>query len=104
MKIWLPHKLGLPYLHDLPAAVDIEVADDPATLPSDPETVTFFVPTVLDQPQFHDVVPRMRALAGSPTACTGWCATRSTGTSPGNPSPTVSTAEPDASGAATGPT
>ncbi|MGA4727356.1 2-hydroxyacid dehydrogenase [Micromonospora taraxaci] len=62
MRIWVPHKLGLTYLHDLPAEVDIEVADDPAALPSDPETVTFFVPTLLDQPQFHDVVPRMSAL------------------------------------------
>lgn len=62
MKIWVPHKLGLTYLHDLPDAIEIEVADDPAALPSDPESVGFLVPTFLNQPQMHHVVPRMRSL------------------------------------------
>jgi phosphoglycerate dehydrogenase-like enzyme len=62
VKIWVPHKLGLTYLHDLPHDVEIEVADDPAALPSDPGSVGFLVPTFLNQPQMHHVVPRMRSL------------------------------------------
>jgi phosphoglycerate dehydrogenase-like enzyme len=62
MKIWVPHKLGLTYLHDLPHDVEVEVADDPAALPSDPGSVSLLVPTFLNQPQLHHVVPRMRSL------------------------------------------
>lgn len=62
MKIWVPHKLGLTYLHDLPNDVEIEVADDPAALPSDPGSVGFLVPTFLNQPPMHHLVPRMRSL------------------------------------------
>jgi phosphoglycerate dehydrogenase-like enzyme len=62
VKIWIPHKHGLTYLNDLPGDVEIEVADDPSALPSNPGTVGFLVPTFLNQPPMHDVVPRMRSL------------------------------------------
>lgn len=62
MKIWLPHKTGLTYLHGVPGDVVVEVADDPSALPSDPATVDFFVPTFLDQPQSQSIVPLMHNL------------------------------------------
>jgi phosphoglycerate dehydrogenase-like enzyme len=46
VKIWIPHDVGVPYLSGLPDGVEVEVADDPGALPSDPAGVRFWVPGV----------------------------------------------------------
>src|SRR5690349_21201192 len=58
-KIWIPHKTGLPYFDELAADVVVEVANDPAALPSDPDGVEFWVPTFLGQPDLRDLVTEL---------------------------------------------
>ncbi|MCO8275468.1 2-hydroxyacid dehydrogenase [Actinoplanes sp. TRM 88003] len=55
-KIWIPHKAGLPYFDDLATDVVVEVANEPAALPSDPDGVEFWVPTFLGQPDLRGLV------------------------------------------------
>ncbi|GAA2503041.1 2-hydroxyacid dehydrogenase [Winogradskya humida] len=55
-KIWVPHKSGLPYFEGLPADVVVEVADDPALLPSSTAGVEFWVPTFLNQLSLRGLV------------------------------------------------
>ncbi|MEV4813855.1 2-hydroxyacid dehydrogenase [Micromonospora avicenniae] len=52
MKVWIPHKFGIPVLGDLPDSVVVEVADDPQNLPSAPDGVEFWLPTFIGMP--HD--------------------------------------------------
>lgn len=48
MKVWIPHEQGLGLLADLPPEVTVEVYPQPgAPMPSDPETVEFWVPNFL---------------------------------------------------------
>ncbi|MEE6259754.1 2-hydroxyacid dehydrogenase [Plantactinospora sonchi] len=59
MKVWIPHKAGIPLLGDLPDSVLVEVADDPAALPSAPDGVQFWLPTFLDQTPMHHLVTEL---------------------------------------------
>jgi len=62
VKIWIPQKYGLSHLDHLIEQADIEIADDPADLPSDPANVDFLVPTFLDQPSMRPLLPSMTGL------------------------------------------
>lgn len=49
MKVWIPHETGRALLGELPGTT-VEVAEDPARLPSDPGGVRFWVPPFLSTP------------------------------------------------------
>lgn len=75
MKVWLAHKLAIPILGELPDGVVVEIADDPAALPSDPAGVEFWVPTFLDQPSLRGLVhdlPDLRVLQLPSVGTDGW--------------------------------
>jgi phosphoglycerate dehydrogenase-like enzyme len=75
VKVWLPHKLAIPILGELPAHVVVEIADDPAALPSDPGDVRFWVPTFLDQPSLRHLVhamPDLEVLQLPSVGTDGW--------------------------------
>ncbi|MEU4532107.1 2-hydroxyacid dehydrogenase [Micromonospora ureilytica] len=74
-KVWIPHKSGFEFLHGLPADVLVEVADDPARLPSDVNGVEFWVPTFLDQPSMLPLagsLPDLRVLQLPSVGADGW--------------------------------
>lgn len=56
------HKRGLSHLSQVLEHVEVEVAYDPRSLPSDPAGVDFFVSSFADQASLRDVVPFMRQL------------------------------------------
>jgi len=74
-KVWIPHKFGIPMLGDLPSDVVVEVADDPARLPSGIDDVEFWVPTFLDQPSMLPLagsLPDLKVLQLPSVGADGW--------------------------------
>jgi phosphoglycerate dehydrogenase-like enzyme len=62
VKVWIAHEQGRELLGEIPAGVDVEVCTDPATLPSDPADVQFWVPPFLAGAQVTELVPKLGRL------------------------------------------
>lgn len=73
--MWIAHKAGFAYFDNLPAHVEVEVADDPATLPSAPAGVEFWVPTIIGQPSLRHLIgelPDLRVVQLPSAGSDGW--------------------------------
>ncbi|MEV4755364.1 2-hydroxyacid dehydrogenase [Micromonospora sp. NPDC049559] len=65
MKVWIPHERGRELLGEIPSGVTVEIAADPAELPSDPAGVRFWVPPFLAQQtsaQLAKTLPDLRVI------------------------------------------
>jgi phosphoglycerate dehydrogenase-like enzyme len=74
-KVWIAHKAGLPYFEALPDRVVVEVADDPAALPSGRDGVEFWVPTFLGQPSLRHLageLPDLQVVQLPSAGSDGW--------------------------------
>jgi phosphoglycerate dehydrogenase-like enzyme len=62
MLVWIAHEEGRALLGALPDAVEIEVCEDPGTVPSDPSAVRFWVPPFASTAGLSTLLPRLTGL------------------------------------------